>query len=496
MSVVLAGVPDQLRVPLAYIEFDNTRALSGAGSIAYKVLLIGQRQTVGQVAAGVLQRILSPDHAEQAFGMGSMLAAMFKGFKTANRMMETWAIALNDDAEGTAATGLLSLAVAEGLSAGTLNLYIAGIRIRIGVTASNTAAELATKLIAAINANPRLPVVASAVIGQTHQVRLTANHKGKVGNDLDVRLNYYPEDTTPVGLTVTITGMSSGAGNPDITAALSALGDEWWNALVVPYTDSANLTALQTELESRWGPLSMKDCRAWMAFKGTHGETADFGADLNSQHFTIMGIGSSPTPPYVWAAVNAAVANASLAIDPARPLQTLELPGVLPPATGDRWDFTSRNLLLYDGISTYKVTPDNRVLIERQITTYQTNALGAEDESYLDVEIPATLSFLRYSWRQRIELRFPRHKLRADPPPGISLPLGQPIVTPSMIREETLSLFNEWEREDGVAEGFDQFKDALVIEIDSSNKNRVNCLIAPDLVNQFRIFAGQIQFIL
>lgn len=495
MPVVLAGVPDQLRVPLAYIEFDSTRAMSGAGSLAYKVLVIGQRMTGGQVAAGVLQRILSADHAEQAFGMGSKLAAMFKGFKGANRMMETWAIAVDDDGAGVKATGLISLAVGSELSPGTLNLYLGGQRLRVGVAATNTAAELATKLINAINANPRLPVVASAVSGQTHQVRLTANHKGLFGNDLDVRLNYFAEDTTPNGLTVTITGMASGAGNPDITAALAALGDEWWNAIVMPYTDSANLGVLQTELESRWGPLSMKDSRAWMAFKGTHGETADFGADLNCQHFTVMGTGDSPTPTYVWAAVNAAVANASLAIDPARPLQTLELPGVLPPATGDRWDFASRNLLLYDGISTFKVQPGNRVTIERQITTYQTNALGAEDESYLDVETLATLSFLRYSWRQRIELRFPRHKLRADPPAGMVLPLGQPMVTPGIIREETLSLFQDWEQV-GLVEDFNQFAEELIVEIDESNKNRVNMLIGPNLVNQFRIFAGQIQFIL
>lgn len=494
MPLSFNGIPDNLRVPLAYIEFDNTRAMSGPGTINYKVLLLGQRLTSGQVAAGVLTRIINADHAEQAFGMGSMLASMFKAFKDANRTIETWAIGLADDAEGVAATGLLDIA-GPATASGVINLYIAGVRIRTAITASDTAAQVATKLIAAINSNPRLPVTAGTVSEHTNQVRLTARHKGALGNQLDLRLNYYPEDATPAGLTITITAMASGAGDPDITDALVAMGDEWWNALVNPYTDSSNLGVLQTELGNRFGPLSMKDCQAWSAVPGSYGTMAALGDAYNTQGFTIMGCGLSPTAPWIWASVNCAIGCASLSIDPARPLQNLVLPNLLPPAVGDRLDFPTRNLLLYDGISTFKVISGNQVAIERQITTYKTNILGAADESYLDVETPATLAYLRYSWRTRMELRFPRHKLRADPPDGIALPLGQPIVTPSMLRDETISLFREWEQA-GLVEGFDQFVEEILVEIDASDKNRINMLIGPNLVNQLRILAGQIQFVL
>jgi phage tail sheath gpL-like len=74
------------------------------------------------------------------------------------------------------------------------------------------------------------------------------------------------------------------------------------------------------------------------------------------------------------AAVLAAVCEFSGAIDPARPFQTLALPGVLPPAQADRFTRQERDLLLRDGISTFTVDQGGNVLIERVVTTYQTNA--------------------------------------------------------------------------------------------------------------------------
>jgi len=204
-----------------------------------------------------------------------------------------------------------------------------------------------------------------------------------------------------------------------------------------------------------------------------------------------MGSNLTPTAPWIWAAVNAAVAAGSLNVDPARPLQTLRLPGILPPAPEHRWRLEERNMLLFDGISTYNVDAGGNVLIERQITTYQTNAFGVPDPSYLDVNTPATLGYIRFAIRARITQKFPRHKLADD---GTRADPGQAIVTPSDIRNELLVLFRELEAK-GLVENFDQYKEDLIVVRDADDKNRVNVLGAPDLVNQFRIFAMQNQFI-
>ena len=151
-----------------------------------------------------------------------------------------------------------------------------------------------------------------------------------------------------------------------------------------------------------------------------------------------------------------------------------------------------RNLLLYDGLATFFVDSGGVVRIERAITTYQKNVYGLADPSYLDVNTPATLSYLRYSTRARITQKFPRHKLADD---GTRFGPGQAIVTPSIIRAELLALFRELE-EKGLVENFDQYKADLIVERDADDRNRLNVLSPPDLINQLRIFAEQIQFIL
>ncbi|NMS58407.1 phage tail sheath subtilisin-like domain-containing protein, partial [Vibrio parahaemolyticus] len=119
------------------------------------------------------------------------------------------------------------------------------------------------------------------------------------------------------------------------------------------------------ELVSRWGPLKMIEGIAYTAFRGTFAETGAFGQARNDFLFTCMGTNHAPQSPWEWAASYAGQASYSLGIDPARPLQTLVMKGILPPAKNTQWDMTERNLLLHDGIATYMVTPGNEVAIER-----------------------------------------------------------------------------------------------------------------------------------
>lgn len=147
---------------------------------------------------------------------------------------------------------------------------------------------------------------------------------------------------------------------------------------------------------------------------------------------------------------------------------------------------------MFDGISTFTVNDGGQVQLERLITTYRTNSYGDPDPSYLNVETIATLSYLRYSTRVRITQKFPRHKLADN---GTNFAPGQPVVTPSIIKTELLALFTEWE-EAGLVEDFTTFKDELYVVRNKSDRDRVDVLAGPNLINQFRIFAEQIRFIL
>ncbi|WP_273954217.1 phage tail sheath C-terminal domain-containing protein, partial [Escherichia coli] len=130
--------------------------------------------------------------------------------------------------------------------------------------------------------------------------------------------------------------------------------------------------------------------------------------------------------------------------------------------------------------------------IERMITMYRTNKYGDSDPSYLNVNTIATLSYLRYSLRTRITQKFPNYKLASD---GTRFATGQAVVTPSVIKTELLALFEEWENA-GLVEDFDTFKEELYVARNKDDKDRLDVLCGPNLINQFRIFAAQVQFIL
>ena len=220
------------------------------------------------------------------------------------------------------------------------------------------------------------------------------------------------------------------------------------------------------------------------------GTLAAFGDALNSELISILGIGASPSWQPEVAAIYAAACGYHSAIDPARPLHTLRLEGMVAPATADLFTRAQREALLRDGIATFTASEDGVCRIERAITTYQADAFGLDDVSWLDLESVTTAGYLRASLRQRVAAKFPRHKLAND---GTRYGPGQAVVTPRVLRAEIVALAREWE-EGGLVEDLDQFAADLIVERDEADPNRVNALVPPNFVNQFRSFAAAVQF--
>ena len=484
MAITFDAIP-ALRTPGTYIEFNNE--LAGATSTEFNVLIIGQRLTTGTVAEGIPTRVTDPGKAAEFFGVGSQLHRMCSAFLAANRSIAMTVIALDDDTEGAKAAGTITVdSVAT--KAGTLYVYIGGQKVSVAVATDDTVSDIAANIAAKINADTTLPVTAAAA---SAVVTITARHKGESFNGLPLHTNYHGQPM-PDGLGLTIAQMTGGTANPDATVALDAMGDTWYNWLIMPYTDSANISALTSVFNDLWGPLRQRGCRAFAAYDGTFGESAAYGAALNSPHLSVMGANGSPTPCYEIAAIDGAIACFYLAIDPARQLQTLELTGMLAPAVADRWTREERDMLLYDGIATFTVSADGTCRIDRQITTYQVNASDLPDASYLDITTPETLERMRRDERAMIAQKYPRHKLADD---GTVFGAGQTIITPVLLKADLLAQYRVFEAK-GWVEDFEGYKETLIVERDIDDRNRLNWLGNPNLVNQARVFAGKTQFIL
>lgn len=480
-------ISTQLRIPGFYMEMDNSMAVQGLVLDRSRILMIGQMGESGTAAPGVVVRVASADEGTKLFGRGSMLDRMVTMVKKAHEYGDLWCLPLKDATAATAAEAKVTLS-GQASAAGTLNLYIGGQRVRVGVKKASTAASVASALADEITATPALGVTAAVAEGV---LTLTAVCKGEAVNGTDVRVNYYADERLPGGLSAVCMPFAGGSGNPDLAAALPAIGDTQYHYTITPYTDSANLKALEEVLRERWGAEKQVEGEIFSAAVGQLSELTTLGDSMNCEFLSVLGLRGTPTPAYAVAASYGAVAAKHLDEDPARPLQTLELPGVLAPDHKDQLAAPERNTLLWEGIATATATIDGKVLIEREITTYKVNNWGLTDTSYLDINTPATCSVLRRTWRNRLAQRYPRHMLANDGSPAALS--GKAVATPSILRGEMIALAREWELAAWV-EDVDSFKEQLVVMRNANNPNRVDAILPPNLVNQLRQIAALLQF--
>lgn len=487
MPISFDRVPSNLRVPGVYAEINNQRAIQGAQLLTYRRLIIATMLAGGTAVAGVPVQCLSAPQAAGLFGNGSVAMGMVEAAVAQDAFTDLFVLPIADPAAGAAATATLTV-TGTATASSTLNLYIAGRKIQVGITAADTPTLIAGKIVSVITGTASLPVTATNAAGV---ITLTAKNKGETGNALEARANYSGETPAP-GVTLAFTAFTGGTGNPDITSALAALGDAWFQAIATAYTDAANLTIIENDQYDRWGPLRESEGHVFGAIRGTVASIGTFGLSRNSEHVTLVQNAYEPTPAYEKAAESMSIYAASVSNDPARPVQNLPYLWSLPARENQRLTIQERNILLVDGIATTKVTAGGVMQAERFVTTYKTNSAGGADLSYQDSETLATLLYIRHALKDRILLRFPRSKLADD---GNRFGPGQDVVTPKSFKAELVAFAIELV-DIGIIENIDSFKALTFSERDVSDRNRLNSLVVPDLVNQLRIVANKIQFIL
>ena len=250
------------------------------------------------------------------------------------------------------------------------------------------------------------------------------------------------------------------------------------------------MALIKAEMDRRFSAMEKIEGTVFAGLSGTHAEIITAASGKNSPHLVFVECYKTPDMPEERAARLAGVVAYQAQIDPARQYRTLVLTGAKPSKTPLTKD--ERDLLLRSGVATTTVDAGGNVLIERVVTSYTKNASGVEDVSYLDLETLKTLIYLRYSYVQRFAQKFPRHKLADD---TYEVSEGQAIVTPKVATAESIALAQDWLKA-GLLENFDQFKQDILTERNGTDTERLDQLLRPDIINNLRVIAGKIQFIL
>ena len=375
-------------------------------------------------------------------------------------------------------------------NASTLSVWIGEVQVQSVVYTTDTSQTLATRLAAAINAKVGCPVTAAIAGATPSKVDLTARHKGTAGNTIWLDTDYYGTEGPVSAALLTFVQMSGGSGDPDFTSALADLSDEPFDWIVGPYTDGTNFAAIETFLNpvsGRWSPYQ----QIYGHYLGVSFDTVSNlmtqGSLWNSPCTSIFGVYRSASPSWCWAGAlgGRMAAHLSQAPELSRPLQTLDLIGILPPKLPEnRPNITERNSLYHSGIGCYHVTGRTRIAsIDRVPTNYRTNEWGVADASWLDVETRGQAMWSIRGLKAAVTGQYGRAALMDDNPDGL-----EGVATE---RELKAVCIHEYKRQNrlGVVENPDVFANSLIVQRSEQDPNRVDFWLPSDVVNQLRIAA-------
>jgi phage tail sheath gpL-like len=504
-NLSITSIPIVLRGGV-YINQDNSIAQGGLYLATNKMLVFGQMLAGAPAVANVPIQIASPAMAAYYFGNQSMLHNMLKRIfdQAQGQGLQIWAIPQADAGGAAAAVGSVVVA-SQPTQGGTLAFYVGGERVQVVVTAGQSTASIATALQAACAAiSTNVYFTAAVDGGNASKVNFTALQKGLVYNGIDLRDSYMLGEQLPVGMTLTYVQPTGGAGDPDITNAIAGMGAQRWSKVCMPYNGSANWTLISNELLRRFGPMVQLDgiAHAWNNQPAGSGSGLStlltLGLAWNTPFISCTGSQGMLAPAFVLAARSTARAMAAAVIDPPRQLRTLQLFNELPPAPADRWTADEIENLLQDGIAVDAPDASGLMANVRSVTMYRLNNASAPDISYRDVETMEVLAAIRADIRGWVPQAFPRWKL-ADDATGTTAGSGTQIMTPKYMKAALATRGLSWANA-GWIQDYPSFVQLLNstggVTRDNNDPDRLNALVNPPIINNFRTFAVDDQFIL
>lgn len=490
LPVVFNNIPGAgLVAPLFAFEVNS----AGQYQSSSRLLLIGHKLAAGAAAANVPVPVGSQFDADYLFGGGSMLREMFRIARQNAPVQEIWAVPVTD--AGTAQTWTMTVGAAA-IAASVGRFRICDEEMQVSIASTDTVTTIATAIAAAINAyvNPitgaMLPVTAASAAGV---VTLTSRHLGAVMNDVEIYIPPVSGNQFAVATAVTVATGTAATGTPTLTTALANLGDDQYDVIVSPFSDSTSLAAyasLLNDTSGRWSYARQSYGHVVVPFTGNLAAQTSQGLAMNDRHITVVPrLAGSPQPSWLWAAGMASRVMPWLADyvtgNVSRNQTDLVVLGLTAPR--DRttwWQYPSRNTLNSNGISSWKANLDGTVAIDKLITTQRTGAGGLPDVTFRDIQAMLQLThILRYM--RFVLANTCGNKAIADINVGN---LGG-IVTVKDIKGYLVGAYRQLALQ-GLVENVEGFVSAVSVVRDVSYPNRVNVLMPVQRVKPLDILAA------
>lgn len=483
----MSNIPDNLTAPIFTFDVES----GGQYENENRMVLLGHGLSTGTLAEGALAICGSVTTARELAGRGSMLESMFIRARQNAPAQEIWLGRVADT--GTAEIRTVTI-VSVPAAGGQGVLQIAGEAVSISLDAGETVSSAATKLAAAINAyiNPitkiSLPVTASAAAAV---VTLTARHKGTYATGLDV-FTPVVDGGNAFADSISLATTTAGAGVPDVSTVLAAMNDDAFEMVVSAFGDDANRTVLDSfhnATSGRWSYAQQLYGHVFYPKAGTESELVTSAAAKDSWHVTMLprfASGGFATPDYEWAAAFAARIAAwsggGSNGDVSRNQTGLVVDGVKAPRDRAYWpDYATRESLLKNGVSSWKVDRSGNVMIDKLITQSQT-INGVPDTTFRDVQKIYQLMYALKKFRADLAAEHANKAIADDNPANL------PAI--ATVRDIKATLVHSYRQMAGILENADAAALTMSVVRNSDNPNRVDVVLPLDFINPLDIFAG------
>lgn len=489
------------------ISFDNIASGVVAPIFAFEVtsggqfesesrtLIAAHKASDGTMATDTPIYAASQEAVDQLAGSRSILRDMYRVARKQAPSEEIWIVAV--PATGTAAQWTLTLGTMPA-AGGVGVIAIAGQEIQLTIDAGATASEVATDLAAAIQGyfdeltRATLPVTAAAA---SNVVTLTAVHAGVIFNDLDLWIDGTVPGNAFTSANLTIAQSVAGAGTPNTSAALAALGDDPFDTILVPFPDATNLgryAAFLSDVSGRWAWSRQIYGHVWTVTTDSAADLVTAGLALtDDRHVSVLPrveAAGDATPSWAWLAgyVMRQVpwlhdgANGNVS----RNMTGLEIEYVRPPRDRAKWPgFETRNTFLKSRLATWKVA-NGKVVVDKAVTTYKYNALGQPDEVFRDVQALYQLMYALRYLRAQLSYEHGQKALADENPLEVAT-----ISTPDDIKATLIHAYEALVGR-GVLENADGFAARIQVQRNADSARRVDVLAPLDRVNPLDVIAA------
>ncbi len=452
---------------------DASRSTEGE-EMQINPLFIGQATSAGTATNGTILEVNSIKDVEVFAGKGSHLYSMMSAYFEKRSSTRSY-IGVLDDASGTAAKRTVTIGSVPTKN-GTLNYRINGSVFSVPALTTDTVTTIAAKMVALVEDTEAYTASNTAGV-----VTYTSNNKGLAVGQINIAVMEDPTDQPVEGLVVSVGALTEGTVDPDVQDVLDSIGDSHYYLMVGPYSDTANLSVIETKLNTLGDEYNARDGQYVTTVDGTVSELVTKAKGIASKYISII-------DTYGWEDSGAKIlgtlgreVSVSVKDDVNLPLHNLVLTNRFGAYQGSERVWEERNALVRDGVATLDPTS---ICIEGPVTTFTETSEERRWENMFN------LAALRISFKNRILKTFARAKLKVGDEPVAP---GIPVITIPLAE----GVASQWYSEKvylAQTEDQEYFDTNLVVEV--TDVDTLTWSLPVTLVGQYVVGTGTLDYIL